>query len=174
MSDPTIRRATPADAAALSVLGGATFLHAFAHDHPGEGLVTHITRSHSADYYADHLARSDETTWIVETPLGAPVGYAMLTPPEIEHPSDPEDLELKRLYLLGPWQSGGWGSRLIEAVESEARARGARRLFLCVYPQNHGARRFYARKGFADTGGRQTFMVGDVAFEDMIWVKPLD
>ena len=33
------RAAAPQDAAALSILGGATFLASFAHDHPGAALI---------------------------------------------------------------------------------------------------------------------------------------
>jgi len=33
------RRAEPRDAAALSLLGGATFLASFAYDHPGDALM---------------------------------------------------------------------------------------------------------------------------------------
>jgi len=174
MSGPALRRATASDAGRLALLGGATFLHSFAHDHPGDAIVSHVAAYHSQDWYATALADPACATWILETELGAPVGYAMLTPPELDCPTDASDLELKRIYLLGPWQSGGWGGALLAAVETEARARGAQRLLLCVYSLNHGAQRFYTRKGYADIGCRQRFMVGNVAFEDLIWAKPFD
>jgi GNAT superfamily N-acetyltransferase len=173
MSDPILRRAVPADAARLALLGAATFLHSFAHDHPGDAIVAHIDAYHTPNWYKRLLGDPDCAAWILETELGAPVGYTLLTPPAVDCPTDEGDLELKRIYVLGPWQSGGWGRRLLEAVEGEARARGAQRLFLCVYSVNVSAQRFYARQGYADTGFRQTFMVGDVAFEDYIWAKPL-
>lgn len=173
MSDAVLRRARPADAPRLALLGAATFLHAFAHDHPGDALVAHIATRHSPDWYATALSDPARAGWIVETALGAPVGYALMTPPEIDHPAQATDLELKRLYVLGPWQAGGWGRRLVAAVEDAARARGAERLLLCVYEVNRAAQRFYARCGFADTGLRQDFMVGDVPFTDQIWAKPL-
>jgi ribosomal protein S18 acetylase RimI-like enzyme len=173
VSDPVLRRAVPADAAKLALLGGATFLHSFAHDHPGDAIVAHVDACHSVDWYRQLLGDPNEAAWILETELGAPVGYALLTPPALDCPTAKGDLELKRIYLLGPWQSGGWGRRLLEAVETEARARGAGRLLLCVYSVNVSAQRFYVRQGYTDTGFRQTFMVGDAAFEDFIWAKPL-
>jgi ribosomal protein S18 acetylase RimI-like enzyme len=173
MSDPILRRAVPGDAARLALLGGATFLHSFAHDHPGDALVAHIDAYHSREWYARLLADPACAAWILETALGAPVGYAVLTPPALDCATGPGDLELKRIYLLGPWQSGGWGVRLIAAVEAEAAARGAPRLFLCVYLANDRAQRFYARQGFEDTGTRQAFLVGDIQFEDLIWAKRL-
>jgi ribosomal protein S18 acetylase RimI-like enzyme len=174
MSDPTLRRATPGDAARLALLGSATFLNSFAHDHPGDAIVAHVDAWHSRDWYAAALADPTYAAWILETPLGAPVGYALLTPPTLDCPTEEGDLELKRIYLLAPWQSGGWGGRLLRAVEAEARARAAERLFLCVYSANEGAQRFYTRNGYRDTGHHQKFLVGDVPFEDFIWVKPLD
>ena len=173
MSDPILRRAVPEDAARLALLGGATFLASFAHDHPGDAIVAHVDAYHSRDWYARLLADPACAAWILETELRAPIGYALLTPPALDCPTEAGDLELKRIYLLGPWQSGGWGAVLLDAVEAEARARGAARLLLCVYSANHGAQRFYARRGFVDTGQRQTFMVGEVAFEDNILMKRL-
>jgi ribosomal protein S18 acetylase RimI-like enzyme len=105
--------------------------------------------------------------------LGAPIGYAVMTPPDMNHPTDDKDLELKRIYVLHGWQAGGWGAKLLRAMEAEACARGAARLLLCVYTANVRAQRFYGREGFADTGSMQTFFVGDVPFEDMIWAKAL-
>lgn len=169
----TMRRATPDDAGKLALLGGATFLAAFAHDHPGDALVAHVAQYHAADWYAATLADPASAIWIVETELGAPIGYAVMTPPDVNHPTDETDLELKRIYVLHGWQTGGWGAKLLDAVEAEAKARGAERLLLCVYTANVRAQRFYARQGFADTGSMQTFFVGDVPFEDMIWSKML-
>ena len=173
MSDPILRRAMPADAARLALLGAATFLHSFAHDHPGDAIVAHVDAYHSRDWYARMLADPGCAAWILETELGAPVGYALLTPPDLDCPTDARDLELKRVYLLGPFQSGGWGAKLLDAVEGEARARGAKRLLLCVYSANHGAQRFYERRGYTDTGCIQSFMVGEVEFEDYIWARDL-
>jgi ribosomal protein S18 acetylase RimI-like enzyme len=169
----TLRRATSADADRLALLGGATFLTAFAHDHPGDALVAHVARYHAPDWYRAMLADPACAVWIVETPLGAPIAYAVMTPPDLNHPTDPGDLELKRIYVLSGWQKGGWGAKLLHAVEAEAKARGAARLLLCVYTANDRAQRFYAREGFADTGSMQNFFVGDVPFEDMIWIKAL-
>jgi ribosomal protein S18 acetylase RimI-like enzyme len=174
MNEPVLRRAVPADAARLALLGAATFLNSFAHDHPGDAIVAHVDAYHSRDWYGRLLADPNCAAWILETELGAPIGYALLTPPELDGPTGPGDLELKRIYLLSPWQSGGWGARLLDAVEGEAQARGAKRLLLCVYTVNEGAQRFYARRGYTDTGYRQKFLVGPVEFEDFIWSKNLD
>ena len=165
-----LRRAIPADADRLALLGGATFLHAFAFDHPGDAIAAHVASEHSSAWYAAALASPANAVWIVETPLAAPIGYAMLTSTAL---GDAGALELKRLYVLGPWQGAGWGEQLLHGVEAEARARGAARLLLCVYSGNVGAQRFYARNGFAPTGQSVDFMVGETAFVDLVFAKAL-
>lgn len=167
------RRAEARDAMALSVLGGATFLASFAHDHPGEALLTHIRDAHGLAYYEAALADPAQTVLIGETPLGAPVGYAMLMPPQLPTAiREREDLELKRIYLLSGWQGDGRGDALMALVVAEARRQGAKRLLLAVYPQNERARRFYARHAFQQIG-EMTFMVGDVPFRDLIYARAL-
>lgn len=160
------------DAAALSLLGGATFLESFAFDHPGPALIRHVRNAHGEAFYADALADPDKTIIIGETPLGAPVGYALLGPPDLPADPAPDSHELKRIYLLGPWQGGGHGDILIGHVLDAARERGAKRLLLAVYSRNVKAQRFYARHGFSQVGNT-IFMVGDVPFQDLIFAKPL-
>lgn len=169
---PALRRAAVGDAAKLALIGAATFLHAFAHDHPGDDLVAHCGALHGEEPYARWLADPAHAFWLMETPLGAPVGYAMLSPPALDCPTAPDDLELKRIYMLGPWQGGGRGVALLDAVLEEARARAAARLLLCVYEANTRAQEFYARHGFARIG-TQRFMVGATAFTDFILARGL-
>ncbi|WP_022682007.1 GNAT family N-acetyltransferase [Sphingobium bisphenolivorans] len=166
------RRAGPKDAAALSVLGGATFLASFAHDHPGEALIAHIRDAHGPAYYEAALADPACTILIGETPLRAPVAYAMLTPPDLPTETCADDIELKRIYLLGGWQGAGHGDALMQRVVDEAKAQGAARLLLAVYPQNDRAKRFYARHGFAEIG-ETLFMVAGVPFRDLIYASDL-
>ena len=162
-----LRRADAADAGKLALLGSATFLTAFASDHPGDALVAHCRDQHSEVRYAAWADDPAYALWIAETPLGAPVGYAMLSPPDLDIAVEPDAVELKRIYTLGAWQGRGLGHRLIETVIGEARSRQAPNLYLCVYETNEMAQRFYARHGFVRVG-TQKFMVGDVAFTDWI------
>jgi len=166
------RPATADDANALSILGGATFLASFAFDHPGDALIDHIRSAHSEDYYRTALGDVAQTILIGETPLSAPVGYAMLTPPALPIETTPDDVELKRIYLLAGWQGNGNGDRLMGLLAEEARKRRARRMLLAVYPQNDRARRFYARHGFQQIG-EMTFMVGEAPFRDLIYAREL-
>jgi diamine N-acetyltransferase len=173
MTPITWRKAGPDDAEALSYLGAATFLASFAFDHPGKPLIEHLKTEHSAEYYAAKLANPDVDIVIGETPLGAPVGYVMLVPPEHPDLQQPGDWELKRIYLLGPWQGGGNGWALLQQAFAVAKSRSARRLILAVYESNERAVAFYERAGFAHIG-ETIFMVGATPFRDMVYAKVMD
>lgn len=167
------RKALLDDAESLSYLGAATFLASFAFDHPGKPLIMHLATEHSAHYYAENLANPANHIVIGETPLGAPVGYAMMVPPAHVELQQAGDFELKRFYLLGPWQGAGNGRALMDEVLNIARERGTKRLLLAVYENNHRAVAFYERTGFSPIG-ETVFMVGDVAFRDMVYARSFD
>ena len=166
------RKAVAHDADALALLGSATFLATFAFDHPGQPLVAHLRTEHSPEYYVNALAQPGVDIVIGETPLGAPVGYAMITPPSHPDLQQDGDIELKRIYLLGPWQGGGNGRQLLEQAFAIAAERGAKRMLLAVYENNEKAIAFYERAGFAAIGNT-VFMVGDVPFRDMVYARTL-
>jgi diamine N-acetyltransferase len=166
------RRAKPGDEEALSLLGQATFLNTFAFDHPGGPLIQFLKDLHSVDFYATKLAQPDIDIVIGETPLGAPVAYAMLCPPEHPHLQQPGDWELKRIYLLPAWQGGGNGGALMQHAVDAAQQRRATRLLLAVYESNVRAIGFYQRQGFSKIG-ETIFMVGDVEFQDMVYARGL-
>jgi diamine N-acetyltransferase len=170
MTPITWRNAGRDDAEALSYLGAATFLASFAFDHPGKPLIEHLKAEHSVAYYTDKLANADIDIIIGETPLGAPVGYVMLVPPEHPDLQQPGDWELKRIYLLGPWQGGGNGKALLQQAIDVAVARKAKRLILAVYESNERAVAFYERAGFGHIG-ETIFMVGDTPFRDMVYAR---
>ncbi len=104
---------------------------------------------------------------------GAPVGYALVTPPaELPVPLQPGDLELKRIYLLSRFHGTGVGMHLMKQAEAFARERGAGRLMLGVYGENHRAIAFYRRQGFTEAGTR-TFHIGKGTYHDLIFAKHL-
>jgi diamine N-acetyltransferase len=166
------RSAVADDADALSLLGQATFLATFAFDHPGKPLIRFLQDLHSPEYYAAKLINTDIDIIIGETPLGAPVGYAVLCPPEHSEFQQPGDWELKRIYLLGPWQGGGNGTALLQLAIDAALKRQAKRLLLAVYQKNDRAVDFYKRHGFLRIGDT-VFMVDDVEFHDMLLARDL-
>ncbi len=66
-----------------------------------------------------------------------------------------------RLIALAPGAEGhGAGAALLDAVEADVATR-ARHMFLLVSHWNEGARRFYARRGYAEVGRLPAFVRAD-------------
>ena len=183
-----LRQASEADVRALALIGGAAFLEAFTWMLPGSDIVDFCSKNHTADSYAHYLRQPDTRITLAETTTGAPVGYAMLTAPDL--PSidvQPSDIELKRIYLLSRFRSlrtpvvdqqgdvvDGLraGVALMEAAISNARAMGRTRLLLGTHDGNSRAIAVYLRNGFEKIGTR-TFHVGVQVCCDSIFAKQL-
>ena len=163
----TLRPATPADADMLALVGRATFLQSYAHDLTGADILLHSEHQHAPAIYTAWLESPDAACCLVETPTAAPVGYAVLCPPDLPVPLQPGDLELKRIYVLHRFQGGGTGSALLRWAMDEARQRNAPRLLIGVYGQNHPAIAFYQHHGFETIGTRQ-FRVGTTLHDDLV------
>ena len=154
-----IRRATPADADALSQVGIRTFVDTFGHLYAREDLQAFLDESHAPAAYARYLADPRYALWLLEDAGGAR-GYALAGPNGLPHPEgSPEDGELKRLYVDKALHNGGWGGRLFAEALAWLERDGPRTLWISVWSENLGAQRFYARHGFA-FAGEYEFPVG--------------
>src|SRR5688572_12374726 len=169
-----IRRATRSDAQAVALIGSATFLDTFAGVIRGADVIVHCSSAHGVAVYDSLLARADAAVWLAESiEGGAPVGYAILTPADLPvRDPHPDDLEIKRIYVLSRFHGTGLGPRLMDAALDEAKRRGARRALLGVYAQNARALAFYAKQGFTRIGERQ-FPVGENTYGDYILARRL-
>ena len=169
MDNIQLRLAGEGDAAALALLGQATFLDTFAGILQGADILAHCQRQHAPELYRDWLANPDKHIWLAEVaPGAAPVGYLVLSPPDLPDVAPQAgDLEIKRIYLLHRFQGQRIGQRLMQAAFAHARNMGARRMLLGVYGENHAALAFYARCGFSVVGQR-VFRVGLRDYHDQI------
>lgn len=169
-----LRPCIAGDEAALALVGQATFLETFAGILGGEDIVAHCARAHATGLYRAWIDDPGCASWLVEADPGhAPVGYMVVAPPQLPLPDTASDLELKRIYLLGRFQGGGLGKRLVSAAIAHAAASGARRLLLGVYAHNAAAIGFYRRLGFNKLGTRK-FNVGGKDYDDSIMGLPLN
>jgi GNAT superfamily N-acetyltransferase len=193
----TLRRATARDAAALALVGAATFLEAFTWMLPGPDIVAHCARHHTPEAYTHYLQQPSTRITLAVTgpPAGstgepdAPVGYAMICAPEL--PSFevlPTDIELKRIYLFSRFRAApvrlssaagisGEGTlrpaqALLDAAIADALSLGRTRLLLGTHAGNLRAIAFYRRNGFVAAGTR-TFQVGSQVCSDLIFAKPV-
>lgn len=168
-SDVTVRICAAGDEAALSLLGRASFLEAYAAILPAHDIVAHCERAHAPEVYRGWLQQSGTRLWLAEAqPGGAPVGYLVLAAPELPLADiSDDDREIKRVYLLHRFQGRGLGRRLMDEARMYAKASGTYRLLLGVYSGNHAALAFYARLGYSRVG-RRTFHVGERDYEDHV------
>lgn len=163
-----IRACTPDDAAALAAVGQATFLETYAGIVDGADILSHGVKVHAAPAYATLLADPRVDLFLAEAaPGAAPVGFAMLSPPDLPVETISGDLELRRIYVLHRFHGAGLGPRLMETVIARAGARGGRRLLLGAYGENHRAIAFYRRFGFSQIGTRK-FRVGANDYDDVV------
>jgi len=170
--DWRLRRAVPADAAALSLVAGATFLEAFAGILDGTDIVAHVARNSSAAAFGAYLF-DDAIATLAEADAGAaPIGYTLLTRPDLPVAMEPGDIELKRIYALFPTHGSGLGPALMARAIDDARARGHHRLLLGVYGRNRRAQRFYEKQGFTVAGTRR-FRVGATWHDDLIYARAI-
>ena len=156
---------------------------------PGADILAHAAKNHNIAAYEKYLDASDtRITLALSGPAvgfdrepGAPVGYAMLTAPELPTlATGPADVELKRIYLFSRFRAvpvaGLPGVRpaqaLMDAAISDARALGRSRLLLGTHANNLRAIGFYRRNGFVEAGTR-TFQVGNQVCDDLIFARPL-
>jgi len=165
------RDATPADGALLGGLARATFLETFGHLYTLEDLTAFLAQGSDAAYAAELQAPDVEVRFAFAS--GIPIGFAKLSAVKLPAPAQALALELRQLYVFKPWQGQGQGQgqgiakTLMHWALTRARARAAPELWLSVFTDNHRARRFYARYGFAEIGP-YAFMIGTKADEDIL------
>ncbi len=95
-------------------------------------------------------------------------GFASIGPLET-----PEVWKLHKLYLLPKLHGCGFGSRLLQHCETEARRLGARRLQLAVNKQNVKAVAAYRRNGFETVESVVTDFGGGFVMDDFVMAKEL-
>jgi GNAT superfamily N-acetyltransferase len=166
----TYRDANPADAATLDRLFDTSFCDTFAHLYAPEDLSTFLSSFGVADWVAE-LNDPAFACRIAEVD-GEAAGYVKLGPLKFSVEENGPALLLDQLYILKEHHGAGIAHQLMDWALGEATRRGAGRLYLTVFIDNHRARRFYDRYGF-EAVGRYDFMVGNQADEDVIMRKVL-
>lgn len=166
-----LRRAEEADAAALALVAGATFLEAFAGVLDGADIVAHVSAKSSAGAFRDWVRDPGSAVALAEAEAGgAPLGYTVLTAPDLPVAPAHGDIELKRIYTLVPTHGAGLGPALMARALDDARALGRTRVLLGVYGGNARAQRFYAKQGFEVVGTRK-FKVGATWHDDLVFAR---
>lgn len=166
----TYRRAVGADAPALDRIFKATFRKTFGHLYRPEDLHIFLSGFGVSDW-EEQLTDPSFACRIAEVD-GVAAGYSKLGPLKLPVEPDGPALLLDQLYIAKEHQGRGIAHALMGWTLEEAARRGATRMYLTVYIDNHRARRLYERYGF-EVFGRYDFMVGSHADEDLIMRKLL-
>jgi diamine N-acetyltransferase len=168
---PTIRPATPADAAELAAFLNRVFRETFAADNRPADMDAYCTGAFGP---ARQLAEIESPrVRVLLAECDGLVGCAQLRagPPPACVTAD-RPIELRRFYVDRPWHGRGVAAALLQAVMEIGRAEGARTLWLGVWERNPRAVRFYGKFGFVDVGSQQ-FQLGDDTQTDRLMVVGL-
>jgi ribosomal protein S18 acetylase RimI-like enzyme len=153
-----VRRATPADAAALAELGARTFIDAFGAQNRAEDIDAYV----KATYGVAQQLREIDDTLVVEDE-GALIAFAQLYRSDSPH----GDVELGRFYVDSAHHGRGIAQALMDAALAAARNLGGRKLWLGVWEHNPRGIRFYEKCGFVDVGS-QPFRIGSDVQTDRV------
>lgn len=167
MSEPTIRRADPADVETLVAVGVQTFAETFQHLYSPEDYAAYVAEAYAPARIAADLADPAKAMWLVEAD-GRAIGYALAGPCGLPHPEvTPACGELKRIYFTKDSQGGGLGKALFWRVMDWLQAAGPRDVWIGVWSENHRALRFYDHQEFAKAG-EYDFHVGATVDREFI------
>ena len=157
---PAIRSATPADAAILNELGASTFRETFDGTTSPENMAAYMSAAFTIEALAAELADPKSTFFIVESNQEA-IAYLKLydggAPACV---SDPNAIELSRLYVKQEFIAQKIGALLMQKALDEARNKGCKTIFLGVWEHNERAKIFYHKWGFVKAG-EHIFQMGD-------------
>lgn len=159
------RDATAADLPAIDALFRESFDATFGHLYAPEDQAAFFAQF-TPEAWAAEFAQHDLRFRIAEDDQGL-AGFCKISDLGLPAETSAPAMELRQLYLTGRAKGSGAAQALMEWAIEQAGARGAEEVWLSVYIDNHRARRFYERYGFADQGPYK-FMVGNHADEDRL------
>ena len=150
MTAVVLRDAGLPDVAALAALAGDSFAATYRRTHDPNRIRIHC----------EHVLGVDAVRGWLEDPgqrvLLAVNGSELLAFAQWHVAAAPQPaqraIEIKRFYVAASAHGSGLARRLFDAVRSAAVEAGADLLWLCVYPGNDRALRFYARQGLTPIG----------------------
>jgi ribosomal protein S18 acetylase RimI-like enzyme len=169
----TIRRAVASDAAALCAIAERTFRDTFEHENSAADVTAHIAAWYSPDLQRAQIESPDVLTLLVEND-GMLIGYAQLrSGPVPACITVSPAIELWHFYVDKPWLGQGIAQQMMQAVWNEARARGAKAIWLGVWERNPRAIAFYRKYRFCQVGSH-VFTLGSDAQTDLILLAQVD
>jgi ribosomal protein S18 acetylase RimI-like enzyme len=153
-----IRIATPADAATLAAISLKTFVDTFAPHNTAMDMDAYTSVAFGEETQRRELETEGIVTLLVEED-GETIAYSQIR----ETPGAPHgDVEIARFYVDQPHHGRGIAQKLMDAVEENARALGAGRIWLGVWENNLRAIAFYRKRGFVQCGAHPFILGSDL------------
>ena len=172
MPGATIRAASIADAAPLAAFAARVFAEVFGPVNDETDMASYLAEAFGPDIQRAEIASAGSIMLIAEE-AGRIVGYLHIVPSPVPAcVTDPDAVELKRLYVDPARHGGGTGKRLLDEGLARAGAAGARTVWLGVWEHNTRAQKFYRREGFQRVG-EQAFVLGSDRQTDWIMQRPV-
>jgi len=168
-----IRRATPADAAALAAFAESAFADTFGADNTPQDMAAYLATAFGEAKQREELADRSRIVLLAERE-GELAGYAMLNdataPAGATSVKLTNAIEIARLYAGRRWIGTGVGATLVQHCLDLATSRWREWIWLGVWERNARAIAFYARWGFSDVGS-QSFQLGTDRQTDRIMAR---
>jgi ribosomal protein S18 acetylase RimI-like enzyme len=168
----TIRPAGRDDAEAVAAFGERTFRETFGPYNRAEDMDAYCTATYALERQRREIVDPARVTILAEVgdELAA---YAQLREgPAPGCVTGPAPIELLRFYVDRTWHGQGLAATLMAEVIAQAKERGGRTLYLCVWERNLRAIAFYGKQGFRGVG-TQLFLLGDDRQVDLVMVRPI-
>jgi len=168
----TFRRAIPADALCIGVLGMQVFLNTYATTGIRPSIAREVMQSLAPNVVDKVLANPDKTFVLMEVDAHL-IGFAEITA-RASTALVPlsEAAELNRLYVQEPFTGRGLGKALLAEAEAVALAGGASTLWLTAWIGNARALAFYASQGYEPLGSTLFTFEGE-QHENRVFAKVL-
>jgi ribosomal protein S18 acetylase RimI-like enzyme len=168
----SVRRAQPADAAALASFAARTFRETFEADNAPENMALYLEANYGSERQAAEIRDAGVVTLLAEDGRRL-AGYSQLREgPAPDCVPGAAPIEIRRFYVDRDWQGKGVAQSLMMASMETAMERGARTVWLAVWERNLRAQAFYRKCGFEDCGA-QDFMLGRERQTDRVMVRAL-
>ena len=169
-----IRRGSAADAAALSTFGARVFAATFGPENDPRDMEAYLAATYGEARQRAEIEGPGNAFLIAEQG-GELAGYAFVRDARLDaagFENESRSVELVRFYVDPRWHGQGIARSLMDAVATEARARGAALLWLGVWERNPRAIRFYEKQGFRDVG-HHDFVLGRDVQRDRLMLREL-
>ena len=171
-----VRPATISDAPLIVQLGASVFSATFGFSMPTSDLNAYLQESYNIEAIEDDIKSPTKHVFVACPPSNPSqiLGFAQLTEGTTEPCLEEIEglVELQRLYVNRDAQGTGVGKALVAKVDSLARERGYRNIWLGVWEGNFVAQKCYESLGWERVGDHE-FRMGRCIQTDWIMCKRL-